>query len=364
MGTLILARPVIAVTGSSGKTTTKEMIAAILGQRWKVFKAKGNHNLVSATRAHAKMIKPEHQAVVLEYAMAAPGIIKLHCQVIRPNIGVITNVGTAHVGNFGGSVRKLAAAKSELIRYMDRQGTLVINGDDPGSRYLKTDAFGGKIITFGLNNAMVKGRAIKVTANGTEFEAWFGEEWHKIRLPFYGEHNVLNALAAICVAHHLGFSPGEIRQGLLKSYRTRRRLFLRRSPNGILVVDDSYSSNPHALRAALDVLVQLEGERKIAVLGEMLELGAYSVTGHREVGRYIAGKGLDLLLTLGRRARLIGEEAVACGLDSSRFRHFTNRADLHAYLKGHLRAGDIVLVKGSHLTEMHKTADYIARGFR
>ncbi|MGE5379598.1 MAG: UDP-N-acetylmuramoyl-tripeptide--D-alanyl-D-alanine ligase [Methylocystaceae bacterium] len=360
MATLILNRPVIGVTGSAGKTTTKEMIASVLGTRWNVFKNKYNNNIIPSTRKHARIINSSHQAVVLEYGTAAPGLIRLHCQIIQPNIGIITNVGSAHIGNFGGKIERLAAAKSELIRHMKPSGLLIINSDDRGSKLLNTNRFKGHLATVAIDNeATYKARKVKYTHGGMQFQVYFQKAWHEIFIPVPGRHNVYNALMTIAVADYLGFTPPEITTGLKNMHRTGRRVYVHTLGNGVTVIDDSYSANPHAVKAAVDVLMNVGGGKRVMVLGDMRELGAYTRQGHREVGAYIAASGVDYFLALGPRTRYAVQEAIRCGMPLAKIKHFSSRPALHSYLKTILDEQTTVLVKGSHGSEMYITADYI-----
>lgn len=362
-GTLILKRPVVAVTGSAGKSTTKEMIAAILSSRWKTFKTQDNLNFWTHTQQYAKQIKPAHKAVVLEYGISGPGQLRRHCQLIRPNVSVITNIGTAHIGSFGGDVQKLGFAKSEIVRYMDPHGTFIRNYDDANSKYIKTGRFKGKTITFGLQaGAAIHGKNIRYSAGGMQFDVRLDATDETFFIPIYGRQHVCNALAAIAVGRHLGFSTAAIRRGLRNFVRLQRRLVVRRLNRHILLIDDSFSSNPNAAIASIDVLKSLGKGSRIAVLGSMLALGQYTVRGHKEVGRHLAKhKGVDWLFTYGQYAKRIGEAAVAGGFARQHVRHFTSRKALHAALLKHVTSGSTVLVKGSHGVGMKETVEYLTR---
>lgn len=359
---LQFARPVIAVTGSSGKTTTKEMIASILSKRWKIFKTKGNMNLPSHTAKYARQIGASHRAVVLEYGMSRFGQIKRHCQWIRPNIGIITNVGSAHIGNFGGKVNGLVQAKSELIQYMNPLGTLYLNADDANSRLLHTRGFKGTIVKVGIGEkADYRATHIRYASNGMEFQVKLGKAPRTFYIPIYGTHNVYNALFAIAVAHRLGCSVSQIRAGLRSYRRPDRRLIVYRLGNGIQILDDTFSSNPHATKAAINVLCSIEKNRRIAVLGSMLEMGKYSTAGHKEVGRYLARKKIDYLFTVGKSARQIGIGAVESGMPSHKVKHFPSKEQLHPAIIKQIKPNTTILVKGSHKTKMIDTVIQLIR---
>ncbi|HEX3010495.1 MAG TPA: Mur ligase family protein, partial [Syntrophomonadaceae bacterium] len=207
-------RPVIAVAGSSGKTTTKEMIASILRQEWKIFKSPGNRNNRRDIRGHLKRIKPYHRAIVLEFGMSARGHLTRSCQIIKPNMAVITMVGTSHIGNFGGALTNLAHAKSELIMHMHQNGILFLNADDRNSKLLGCRSFRGRIIRVGIENeADYRASQVDYTANGMSFQVRLNGRIHRFYIPIFGRHNVYNALFAIALAHVLGFNPETIKTG-------------------------------------------------------------------------------------------------------------------------------------------------------
>ncbi|QQE78885.1 UDP-N-acetylmuramoyl-tripeptide--D-alanyl-D-alanine ligase [Alicyclobacillus sp. SO9] len=359
-----LKKPMIAITGSAGKSTTKEMLAAILRRKWKVFKTPANHNLYSHTRNYAKQLKRgSYRAAVLEYGLSAKGHIRLHCQAIRPDISIVTNIGTAHLGSFGGDIKKLIRAKSEIIRYMSPSGMAVYNIDDANSRAMPKGNFRGTLVTVGIQSAKADYRAQNISygKGGMNFSVKIDGTSQRFFIPIYGRHQVYNGLCAIAVASRLGFTPAEIRAGLRNYTRMQSRLTVRRVPSGALVIDDTYSANPNAAKAAIDVLSAIGGKNKVAVLGNMLSLGQYTKIGHRGVGSYIAKKRVTYLYTYGKYAYQIGSSAVAAGFNSNHWRHFTSRPALHQSLRKHLQQGTTFLVKGSHATNMKQTVLYLVR---
>ncbi|MGE5417815.1 MAG: UDP-N-acetylmuramoyl-tripeptide--D-alanyl-D-alanine ligase [Acidobacteriota bacterium] len=358
MKTLLLEVPVIAVTGSSGKSTTKEMIAAILQNRCEIFKTPGNRNYWTATEKFAKWIRPSHQAVVLEYGIAGFGHLKRSCQIIRPNIGVITMVGTAHLGNFRGDVKRLALAKSELIQNMSQSGKLYINADDDNSKLLQTSGFKGKIIRIGIDQtADYQAFDVKYADQGMTFKVKLDGRTCSFFIPIYGRHNVYNALFAIAVTHALGYEPSDMQKGLANYTRLVGRLTFIELARNVTLIDDSYSANPNSVKAALDVLATVSKGSNIAVLSDMTCLGRYTSIGHNEVGRYIAEKRIDHLYTIGERAEKIGESAVKSGFDPQKVIHNFTKDELIHKLVETVKSNATVLVKGSHSTGMKEIVD-------
>ncbi len=360
----VLNKPVIAVAGSSGKTTTKEMIASILRTRWSVYKSKYNQNNRKSTRRHARNIRPYHRAVVLEFGMSGSGHLRRQCQIIRPNMSVITMVGSAHIGNFGGSLTRLIKAKSQLAQYMKRTGTLFLNADDVNSRRLHLKPFRGVIKTVGIKGtASYTANNIRYVDGGMSFDARVKGEEHNFFIPVYGIHNVYNALFAIAVADRLGFSVEQMKSGLKHYRRPSRRLMVYRTKNNVRVIDDTFNANPHSVKAAIDVLSHLQGRPKVLVLGSMSELGRYSKTGHQEVGRHVARRDIDYLFTYGKPARQIRTTAINHGFPPQKAYHAPDRKSLHQKIRTVIYPGAIVLVKGSHSTNMNRTVSYL-RGKR
>ncbi|MFC5648767.1 UDP-N-acetylmuramoyl-tripeptide--D-alanyl-D-alanine ligase [Paenibacillus solisilvae] len=356
------SRPVIALTGSAGKTTTKEMIASILKQRWRFIKSRSNWNTPIATRRNLKRIKGHHRAVVLEFGMLRKGDIKKHCSIITPTISVITNVGTAHIGNVGNSIKGIARAKSELIAYMRPAGILILNADDHNSRLLSTKGFKGTLIKVGIKNkAKYRANNVKPTRRGVSFRVKLNGEEIDFFIPCLGTHNVYNALNAIAVTHQLGFSPQEIKRGLKKYPIPYRRLVRTELPRRITVIDDTFSSNPNATKAALDILAAIGRKHKVAVIGYMKDLGKYAVKGHRDVGKYAAGKKLTYLFAIGKQSRNIARGAIEAGFPRERIRRFQSKPQLHRALTAIVKPDTTILIKGTHLLKLEQTVAFLKR---
>jgi UDP-N-acetylmuramoyl-tripeptide--D-alanyl-D-alanine ligase len=342
-------RPVIAITGSAGKSTAKEMIASILGQRWRVLKSFGNNNAPSHIRKLLRGLKSYHRACVLEFGASRRGMIAQHCRIRQPTIGIITLLGTAHIGKFGG-MKQLIKTKSELIHGMNPHGVLILNRDDPKTPLLDRGRFRGKTVYFGIDKeCRYRARSLEYAKGGMRFTVRIGGADHRFFIPIYGRHNVYNALAAIAAARQLGFSVGHIRRGLARYFRMARRLRVRKGINDTTVIDDSYSATPEAVKAAIDVLVRLKGRRtSVAVLGGMAELGQRSDRIHGEIGEYATAKGVDRLITVGEKGWLIRRSAVRRGMPLAKTLHFRSLRSAILLLPRAVPRGSIVLVKASH----------------
>ncbi|MCA1011493.1 UDP-N-acetylmuramoyl-tripeptide--D-alanyl-D-alanine ligase [Halobacillus halophilus] len=359
-------RPIIAITGSAGKTTTKEMIASILNIRFNIVKSIRNRNL-SHTEHYAKSIKPHHQAVVLEYGLLKPGDIKKHCTILQPNISVVTNIGSAHVGNFNSSIEQLAKEKSEIIAGLEPHGTLYINADDTNSELLTIEPFSGSIKTIGIKNkADYKATRIRFHKNGMTFKVRLNNKRRRFTIPVYGIHHIYNALFSIAVTDSLGFTPEEMQKGFNHSsqfLKNNRRLSLYTLTDHVQVLDDTWSANPQATKAAIDVLSEIGEGANIAVLGSMLELGEHSVDQHLDVGKHLARKNVDKLFTFGKDARHIGMGAIDAGFPEEHVFHFDKINDMNLSLLGVIQPDTTVLVKGSHSIRMNRTVKFLLSSF-
>ncbi len=351
--------PIIAITGSAGKTTTKAFVGSILSKKWNVFESKDYWNTTEHTKKHKEEINDSHQAVVLEYGMAYPGIITNHCSIIQPNISIVTNIGLAHVGNFDGDVRGVAKAKSELIHGMDQQGLLILNKDDENSRYLETQQFKGKMLTVGIKrDADYRAYDLQYKDIGMAFKMKLHGQEIELYIPILGEHHVYNALNAVAVADHLGFSPLDIQAGL-NFKKPPRRLTIYNLRDDITVIDDTVHSHPQGVRAAIDVLTNIAKKRKVAIIGQMRELGVLREEEYRKVGEYIYEEGIDVFITYGFRTDEMSNAAIEMGMDPSKVHHFINKDALHALLDNLIKPHDTILVKGASKTNMFETVKYL-----
>lgn len=336
--------PVIAITGSVGKTTTKELIAAVLSQYGKVHKTQANYNNEIGVPKTLLEINSNHDFAVVEMGMRAQGEISLLSQIASPDISVITNVGTAHIGRLG-SREAIAQAKCELLAEMPKTGVAVLNHDNPLLLETATKVWQGKTITYGLEGGDLHG---KLTNSDT-----LHVEGADFPLPLPGEHNALNFLAALAVTKILNLESSKLTAGIavdLPSGRARRYEL----PNDVVILDETYNAGLESMLASLKLLAQTPGNRRIAVLGTMKELGDWSVQYHQQVGEQVKALKLDRLLILADEAEA---EAMAIGAAPLPVEKFTNHAEVVARLKEVLQPGDRVLFKASRAVGLDRVVE-------
>jgi len=360
METLRLSIPVIAITGSAGKSTTKEMLASILQKKYRIFKSRNNQNAYTNTKKYAEQITAQHQAVVLEYGIKSRDSLRKHCAYIEPNIGVVTNIGTAHIGLLGNSIEGVAKAKSQLIKYMKQDGILFLNADDKNSELLDKKSFRGRIYYIGYkSSANFRLIESKYLQNGMQFKLKIGNKISTFTIPAYGEHNVYNAVMAIAVAHILGINEDQIKSGLKDYHRLNSRLIVYHLKKGVKLIDDSFSANPESLVASLSVLKALGGKKKIAVLGSMLELGKYTLAGSEVVGKAVAKSKIDRLFTVGSGGKLIGKSAIKNGFPEDKVISVDNLIMLYPKLMNEVKENSVILIKASHDMHFKQIVEYV-----
>ena len=355
--------PVVGVTGSVGKTTTKDMIAAVLSVRFKTLKTEGNLNNEIGLPLMLTRLDRTVQAAVLEMGMSGYGEIDLLARLAQPNIGVITNIGESHLEMLG-SREGIACAKCELLPHLPVTGTAVVNGDEPllVPHLQQLDC---KVITFGFSpTATIRCTGITQLNDRKLVEVeQDGYPTLRVNPPLAGRHNIYNLMAAVAVGRLLGLSNEEITAGLAGVHLSGMRLEVSQTESGIHVINDAYNASPTSMAAAIDVLMEKAGDvGKIAVFGDMLELGDLEAEGHRSVGRLVAQLGLHALLVLGKRAAMIAEGALDAGYPSDRV--FTCDSHQHAaeIIKQVARAGDWVLLKGSRGMRMEEVQRALSEG--
>jgi UDP-N-acetylmuramoyl-tripeptide--D-alanyl-D-alanine ligase len=345
--------PVVGITGSNGKTTTKEMLAGILLQKGPVLKNEGNLNNHIGVPLTLMKLNARHQTAVVEMGMSAPGEIDVLARLVCPTIGVITNIGPAHL-EFLGSMEKVAEAKGELLHNLSSHATAVLNADDVYFGLLRSKV-SGTAVSFGMKNeADVSALRIRQHAEHTDFTIKACGMTADIRLRAAGMHNVSNALAAAAAAIAVGMPLDALKQGLNDFSPVAMRSEVK-EVRGRTVLADYYNANPASMDAAIRTLVSLSAGRKtIAVLGDMLELGTASVEAHRQVGRTAAQCGVHVVITIGTLARYIAEGAIEAGVTKDRVFEAQAHAEAAQQLRDLSRPGDVVLIKGSRGMKMEK----------
>ncbi len=352
--------PVIGITGSVGKTSTKEFIAAVLSEKYRVLKTEGNFNNEVGLPLTILRIREEHEAAVLEMGISEFGEMHRLSKIARPDICVITNIGQCHLENLG-SREGILKAKSEIFDYMNRQGHIVLNGDDDMLAGIR-EVHGIRPVRFGINC----GSICDVYASEVESKGLFGSEAvmhlegkeYPVKVTLPGLHMVGNALAAACVARLLNLDPSEICKGIEKVRPVGGRSNIVQTGK-FVVIDDCYNANPVSVKAALDLLQSAEG-RKVAILGDMFELGTDEKKLHGDVGRYAVEKEMDVLLCVGSLSKYMYEEAMRDWDGVIDVRYFEGKEELLEMLPDILAEGDTVLVKASHGMHFEELVEWFA----
>jgi UDP-N-acetylmuramoyl-tripeptide--D-alanyl-D-alanine ligase len=346
---------VVAVTGSNGKTTTKEMVADVLAQRWAVLRTEGNRNNRIGVPQTLLRLAPRHKAAVVEMGVDHVGQTAYLAALVRPTIGLITNVGPDHL-EFFGSLEVSAEAKGELLDCLPPEGTAVLNADDPYFSYLAARAR-CRVLSFGLSvKADVRADRLTMGRHGIAFTLRLPgcTRPQPVSLRVLGTHNVLNALAAAAVGHALGLGSTTIAAGLgqFRPLAMRSQVI---TAGSIRIINDCYNANPASMRAAIDLLVTLGARaRTVAVLGDMLELGSATHVLHREIGAYLAKKDVTHLIVCGSLGRFIAEGACAMGMPVERVVQTVDAVEAGHAVSALVQAGDVVLVKASRGMKMEQ----------
>ncbi len=335
---------VVGVTGSVGKTVTKELTASVLSRRYATLRSEGNLNNEIGLPLTLLKVTPKTEYAVLEMGMYALGEIARLAEISRPSVGVVTNVEPVHLERLG-TIERIAQAKSELVQALPADGVAVLNGDDPRVRAMAA-LTKARVFTYGLTPDCDL-YATDIESQGLEgirFRLHYRGEAIHARAALLGTHSVHTALAAAAVALNEGLSWQEIMAGLM-DVSAQLRLIATPAIRGALILDDTYNASPKSTIAALNLLAELKG-RRIGVLGDMLELGAAEEEGHRKVARR-AIEVVSRLVTVGKRGRIIGEEALACGMSPQDVVIVDTNAEAIGILSEWLQEGDIILIKGS-----------------
>jgi UDP-N-acetylmuramoyl-tripeptide--D-alanyl-D-alanine ligase len=349
----VWGKPLIGVTGSAGKTTTKEAIAHVLSARNRVLKSEGNFNNHFGLPLMLLKLEPEHDLAVIEMGMSHAGEIRALAKIAQPEIGVVTNVAPVHL-EFFDSIAGIARAKYELVESLPSNGTAVLNADDEYVSQFGRD-FRGKVIKYGIS-AMADVKAENIVSRGVEgsdFDVIVGESREHAVLQLVGEHNILNALAAVSVGLASGMQPSESVAALRSLAPAEKRGQVLQLGN-ITVVNDCYNSNPKALNAMVDALAAMKASRRVVVAGEMLELGPAAEELHRSAGRHIGEKKIDVLIGVRGLAQAIVDGATEAGTQAV---FVATPEQAGEWLARKTRDGDVVLLKASRGVKLEKALD-------
>lgn len=353
--------PVVGITGSVGKTSTKDMIACVLAKQYEVLKTQGNFNNEIGLPLTILNLNDSHEIAVIEMGMSGFGEISRLTAIAQPRIAVITNIGVSHIEKLG-SQQGILKAKLEILEGLQPGGLVVLNGDDPLLRGLNGKV-GFKTVYYGMNPELDYAAQdyMSLGEAGTQFNIKLGEKTYKVAIPVPGVHNVYNALAAIAVGIEMNipmnviingiakYSPGNMRQNII-------------THNGIKIINDAYNASPQSMQAAINVLEELcTKTRGIAILGDMLEMGDMAKELHYSVGSFIKDKKIDYLITVGKEAKNIMQAVIDSDNKTIKLQHFESNNDALDYILSIIERGDFILIKGSRGMKMELIADGILK---
>jgi UDP-N-acetylmuramoyl-tripeptide--D-alanyl-D-alanine ligase len=355
--------PLVALTGSNGKTTTKEMMAACLETTFPVLKTKGNLNNLIGVPLTLLTLTEKERVVVLEMGMNVPGEIRRLAEIAEPDVGLITNIQSVHLEGMG-SLERLKQEKGELFRRMRRDGTLLVNQDDPRVVDLAAD-YPGQKITFGIDHpADVMAKEIRLHGmEGTSFTLILEGEATEIHLRVLGRHFVPNALSAMAVACLFGVEVTRAREALENFQPFSMRMEVVHLRGGGTLINDAYNANPHSMEVALATLAEAKGPgRAIAVLGDMLELGRLTKEAHEQMGKRVSELSIEFLLAMGEQASVVVESAIHHGFPTEKARIVGSHSEAVSLLRQMIQDGDWILVKGSRRMAMEEIVEGLAGG--
>ena len=358
--------PLVAITGSNGKTTTKEMVAAVLARHCPILKNQGNLNNLVGLPLTLLELRRAHEAAVVEMGMNHPGEIARLTQIAAPDVGLITNIHPAHLEGLG-SIEGIQAAKGELFSGLSGRATIVVNRDDPRVVQLAT-SFPGRQVGFSTVDPAAHVTVAKIIGmdhESTRFILRLGDETREIRIHVAGRHHLANAVAAAAVAWALKIAPVDIAEGLASFRPFDKRMEILALAGRVHLINDTYNANPGSMTAAIQTLRALKaGGRALAVLGDMLELGERSPELHGEVGRVAAREGVDYLLAMGKQAHHLLGGAAEGGMPSERLIQGNDHGELAHKVRALMTPGAWVLVKGSRGMRMEKVVEALLQALK
>jgi UDP-N-acetylmuramoyl-tripeptide--D-alanyl-D-alanine ligase len=352
--------PIIGITGSTGKTTTKDLVAAVLSAKMRVASTVGNRNNELGVPLTLLGADTDVDAVVVEMGMRGSGQIAALCDIARPTMGLVTNVGTNHIELLG-TTDAVADAKGELVEAIPADGAVFLNGDDDYTARLARRAE-APVISYGLSDTcVVRAVDVEVDSEGAaSFTLVAPQGEARVALGVLGRHNVYNALAAAAVGLRLALSVADVVKGLESARTTSMRMESISTAAGVTIINDAYNASPSSMKAAVDALAQMSPTgKRVAVLGDMAELGSLTELAHFQIGEQVARSGIDYLVTVGDRAQRIAEGAIAEGMDGGSVAITRSNDEALGVLDGRLCSGDIVLVKASRVMGLEAVVEGI-----
>ena len=339
--------PVVAITGSVGKTSTKDIIASVMARKYNVLKTEGNYNNEIGLPLTILKLK-EHNAIVLEMGMSAFGEISLLTQIAKPTTAVVTIIGSSHIGELG-SRENILKAKLEILEGLNNDGSLIINNDnDLLNSWNQNNEDNHKHITYGIENeSMLNAKKISIMEKGSSFEIMVNENKYTVKVPVAGKHFVYNSLAAIAVGLENNIDMEDIIKGISEFSLTKRRMEIIKNKSNATIINDCYNASYESVKAALEYLSSIKANRKIAVLGDVLELGEFSKQMHQKMGEEVVKNNIDILITVGKEAETIASTVKKCNVEIKVY-SFENNTDASNLLKGLMKENDVILVKASN----------------
>lgn len=350
--------PFVAVTGSTGKTSTKDLISSILSEKYQVLKNMGNLNNQIGLPMTLFNLSKSHEVGVLEMGMSSFGEIHNLVEIVRPHVAVITNIGMSHIEHLG-SRENILKAKLEIAGFLQGTDYLLINGDDPYLQKVKEQQRSYQCISYGLSkeNDFYPQRVIDHGEAGFTISIKIMEEVHDFQFKYPGIHNVYNALVALWIGLNFEMTPEELQKGLNHYIPSKMRFEIHEKHN-LKIINDAYNASPDSMKASLKVLDDMKGKRKIALLGDMFEMGSFSEEGHRMVGRDFANTNVNILISVGNMARWIAEEAETLANEKLIISVSNNQQAIEK-LEELIQPEDIILIKGSRGMKMEEIVNYL-----
>lgn len=352
--------PVIAITGSVGKTSTKDMVANVVSQKYKTLKTMGNNNNNIGLPFTILKLQ-EEEAMVLEMGMNHLGEISLLSSIAKPNICIITNIGTSHIGNLG-SRENILKAKLEILEGSENSIIVINQDNDLLHKWQEENKNKRSIITYGIKEISdVNAKNIKLKGDSSEFTCRPYEKEISIVVPVGGEHFILNSLCAITVGKTLKIEEEKIKEGIESFELTKKRMEITELENGVKIINDAYNASLESMKASLKYLSELENERKIAVLGDILELGEYSQKLHEQVGEAVYQNKIDLLMVSGKDAKYIEQQAKKMGMPEENIYYFKQKEKMSNQIKEIIKPGDAILFKASNGMRFFELAEELKK---